>query len=31
LTGEPVTAKECFEIRPGDNLYIDAKFGDGTQ
>ncbi len=29
--GEPERVKECYEMRPGDNLYIDAKFGDGTQ
>jgi len=29
--GVPETAKECYELRPGDNRYIDAKFGDGTQ
>lgn len=28
--GVPVTEKECYELKPGDNLYIDAKFGDGT-
>jgi peptidoglycan/xylan/chitin deacetylase (PgdA/CDA1 family) len=28
--GEPETADQCYEMRPGDNLYIDAKFGDGT-
>ncbi|QFY41588.1 polysaccharide deacetylase family protein [Candidatus Methylospira mobilis] len=29
--GVPETVKDCFELRPGDNAYIDAKFGDGTQ
>ena len=29
--GAPVAEKECYELRPGDNRYIDAKFGDGTQ
>lgn len=29
--GEPETVKDCYEMRPGDNRYIDAKFGDGTR
>jgi len=29
--GTPETAGLCYEMQPGDNLYIDAKFGEGTQ
>lgn len=29
--GVPAAEKECYELRPGDNRYIDAKFGDGTR
>jgi len=29
--GDPESADECYELRPGDNWYIDAKFGKGTQ
>jgi peptidoglycan-N-acetylglucosamine deacetylase len=29
--GVPEAVKDCYELRPGDNAYIDAKFGDGTQ
>jgi hypothetical protein len=28
--GTPETASQCYEARPGDNLYIDARFGEGT-
>ena len=28
--GVPESVAQCYEMRPGDNLYIDAKFGDGT-
>lgn len=28
--GEPDAVSQCYEMRPGDNLYIDAKFGEGT-
>jgi peptidoglycan/xylan/chitin deacetylase (PgdA/CDA1 family) len=28
--GEPVTAPECYEERPGDNLRYDTLFGAGT-
>jgi peptidoglycan/xylan/chitin deacetylase (PgdA/CDA1 family) len=29
--GTAETAKECYELKPGDNAYIDKKFGEGTQ
>ena len=28
--GTPETVDQCYEMKPGDNRYIDAKFGDGT-
>lgn len=28
--GHPVTAEECYEVRPGDNLRYDWLFGRGT-
>ncbi len=30
-SGKPVIARECYELRPGDNLRYDRIFGDGTQ
>ena len=27
--GRPETAPDCYEVRPGDNLQYDEKFGDG--
>ncbi len=29
--GTPETAKECYEVRPGDNLRYDKLFGEGTE
>ncbi|MGB7550306.1 MAG: hypothetical protein WBM15_01930, partial [Chromatiaceae bacterium] len=29
--GTPVTAKQCYEVREGDNLRYDKLFGKGTQ
>ncbi|MBT9096170.1 polysaccharide deacetylase family protein [Methylovulum psychrotolerans] len=29
--GSVETVQDCYEMRPGDNHYIDAKFGEGTQ
>ena len=28
--GRPVSAKECYEVRPGDNVRYDRLFGRGT-
>lgn len=29
--GTPVTAEQCYEVREGDNLRYDKRFGKGTQ
>jgi peptidoglycan/xylan/chitin deacetylase (PgdA/CDA1 family) len=29
--GEVKTVKECYELKPGDNLRYDALFGEGTE
>ena len=30
-TGIPETVNECYWSKPGDNLYIDTRFGEGTE
>lgn len=30
-SGQPVAAADCYELKPGDNLRYDARFGDGTR
>jgi peptidoglycan/xylan/chitin deacetylase (PgdA/CDA1 family) len=29
--GTPETSPQCYDLRPGDNRWIDAKFGKGTE